>query len=39
MHKQVVLVRQDLKLSKGKTAAQVAHASLESYKKASQENR
>ena len=39
MHKQVVLVRQDLKLGKGKTAAQVAHASLESYKKASQENR
>jgi len=28
--KQVILVRQDLKLPKGKLAAQVAHASLES---------
>ncbi len=32
MWKQVVVVRKDLKLSKGKLAAQVAHASLESYK-------
>ncbi len=29
MYKQVILVRQDLKLGKGKLAAQVAHASLE----------
>jgi PTH2 family peptidyl-tRNA hydrolase len=32
MWKQVVVVRSDLKLSQGKLAAQVAHASLESYK-------
>lgn len=29
MHKQVIIVRQDLKLPKGKMSAQVAHASLE----------
>ena len=29
MYKQVILVRQDLKLPKGKLAAQAAHASLE----------
>ena len=29
MYKQVILVRMDLKLPKGKLAAQVAHASLE----------
>lgn len=34
MYKQVIVVRSDLKLSKGKTAAQCAHASLEAYKKA-----
>jgi len=32
MWKQVILVRKDLKMSPGKMAAQVAHASLESYK-------
>ena len=34
MYKQVIVVRRDLKLDKGKLAAQVAHASLGSYKKA-----
>ncbi len=38
MWKQVMVVRSDLKLSKGKIAAQVAHASLESYKKSSSED-
>ncbi len=33
-YKQVLIVRADLKLSKGKMAAQAAHASLEAYKKA-----
>ena len=31
-YKQVIVVRHDLKLSKGKVSAQVAHASLEAYK-------
>ena len=32
--KQIIVVRNDLKLGKGKIAAQAAHASLEAYKKA-----
>ena len=32
--KQVIIVRKDLKLTKGKMSAQVAHASLEAYRKA-----
>jgi PTH2 family peptidyl-tRNA hydrolase len=32
MWKQVVIVRLDLKLSKGKLAAQAAHASMEAFK-------
>ena len=34
MYKQVIVVRKDLDLGKGKLAAQVAHASLGAYKKA-----
>ncbi|MBN2042221.1 MAG: peptidyl-tRNA hydrolase [Candidatus Aenigmarchaeota archaeon] len=33
MFKQVIIVRKDIKMDKGKIAAQVAHASIEAYKK------
>ncbi len=36
-YKQVILVREDLKLDKGKMAAQVAHASLEAVLKSDKE--
>lgn len=32
MYKQVILIRKDLSLSKGKLAAQACHASLETYR-------
>lgn len=35
--KQVIVVRRDLKMSKGKTAAQSCHACLGSYKKVNKE--
>lgn len=34
MYKQVILVRQDLQLPKGKLAAQVAHGSVEAFSRA-----
>ncbi len=39
MYKQVIVIRRDLKLSKGKLAAQAAHASLDSYKKADEKTK
>ena len=38
MYKQIIIVRTDLKLGKGKIAAQASHASLESFLLASKEN-
>ena len=37
--KQVIVVRRDLKMGAGKTAAQAAHASLMSYIKSSEKNK
>jgi len=37
-YKQVILVRTDLKMGKGKTAAQCAHASVEALEKAKSRN-
>lgn len=37
--KQVIVVREDLNLSRGKTAAQAAHASLQAWKNAGDEIR
>jgi PTH2 family peptidyl-tRNA hydrolase len=39
MYKQVIVVRRDLKLDKGKLAVQVAHASLASFKESDPESR
>ena len=39
MYKQVIILRQDLKMGKGKLVAQGAHASLQAYKAASAEAR
>ena len=39
MIKQVIVVNNELKMGKGKICAQVAHASLESYRKALSKNK
>lgn len=38
MFKQVIVIRKDLKMSKGKLAAQACHASIGSYRKAMKSN-
>lgn len=37
-YKQIIIIRSDLKLGKGKLASQACHASLEAYKKSDSES-
>lgn len=38
MYKQIIVIRNDLKMGKGKMAAQASHASLEGYEKVKRKN-